>query len=182
MGSGKSTAADIFRQLGANVIDVDKVGHEVLLDESVRERLRKIFGDEIFSGNDIDRRKLGRIVFEDESKLKLLEQIVHPVIKERVSKILEGMSGVVVLDAALLKKIGLDELCDVVITIKCGDEKIFERLKAKGFTENEIRKRLSAQQDISEEGIIIENDSDLESFKKKIIRIYERLLEGGGGV
>lgn len=179
MGSGKSTAADIFRQLGANVIDVDKVGHEVLLDESVKEKLRKLFGDGIFSRNEIDRKKLGRIVFEDESKLKALEQIVHPLIKERVSRVLENLSGVIVLDAALLKKIGLDELCDVVITVKCSDEKIFERLKAKGFTENEIRKRLSAQRDVLEAGIIVENDSDLESFRKKIIHIYERLLEGG---
>ncbi|WP_461766454.1 dephospho-CoA kinase [Pseudothermotoga sp.] len=180
-GSGKSTVANMLKQFGASVIDVDKIGHEVLQDESVKEELRQLFGSEIFSGDEIDRVKLGRIVFDDEEKLKALEKIVHPLIRERVSKRLESMSGVVVLDAAILKRIGLDKLCDAIITVKCDDEKIIERLRAKGLTEVEIKKRLFAQRDISEEGFIVENDSDIESLREKVIHIYKQLLKGGVG-
>ncbi|WP_241240734.1 dephospho-CoA kinase [Thermotoga sp. Ku-13t] len=181
MGCGKSTVAGMFEELGARVIDVDRIGHEVLKDHSVKEELKKLFGEFIFDEDEIDRKKLAKIVFEDAEKLRALERIVHPIIREKVRKLIEDSTGVVVLDAALLKRIGLDELCDVIVTVKCDEEKIVERLRKKGFTEKEIKKRLAVQRDIVEEGIVIENNCDLVSLKGKVIDIYNRLLGGGVG-
>ncbi|WP_448521668.1 dephospho-CoA kinase [Pseudothermotoga sp.] len=181
MGCGKSTVAEILKELGAQVIDVDKIGHEVLKEETVKDQLKQLFGPEIFCQGEIDRKKLAEIVFEDKEKLKILERVVHPMIRRRVMEVIEDSSGIVVLDAALLKRIGLSQLCDVIITVKCDERKIFERLKEKGFTEEEIRRRLSAQSDIVEEGIIIENNFDLVSLRSKVMEVYKRLLEGGVG-
>ncbi|WP_448536041.1 dephospho-CoA kinase [Pseudothermotoga sp.] len=181
MGCGKSTVAEILKELGAQVIDVDKIGHEVLKEETVKDQLKQLFGPEIFCQDEIDRKKLAQIVFEDMEKLKILERVVHPMIKRRVMESIEDSSGIVVLDAALLRRIGLNQLCDVIITVKCDERKIVERLKEKGFTEEEIRRRLSAQSDIVEEGIIIENNFDLASLKERVLDIYTQLLEGGVG-
>lgn len=181
IGCGKSTVASILKELGAEVIDVDRIGHEVLKDDAIKSRLKDLFGTEIFSEGEIDRKKLASIVFEDVKKLRVLERVVHSVIRERVLKSIENLSGVVVLDAALLKRIGLDKLCDVVVTVKCDEEKIFERLKQKGLTPEEIQRRLSAQRDITDEGIVIENNSDFVSLRAKVVDLYNRLLEGGVG-
>jgi dephospho-CoA kinase len=181
MGCGKSTVAGMFEELGARVIDVDRIGHEVLKDRSVKEELKKLFGEIIFNEDEIDRKKLAKIVFEDVEKLSTLERIVHPIIKEKVRRLIEDSTGVVVLDAALLKRIGLDKLCDVIVTVKCDEEKIVERLKKKGFTEEEIKRRLAAQRDVVEEGVVIENNCDLVSLRRKVRDIYNRLLGGGVG-
>jgi len=85
------------------------------------------------------------------------------------------------LDAALLRRIGLNQLCDAIITVKCDEREIFERLRERGFSEEEIRRRLSAQNDIVEEGIIIENNFDLVSLRSKVMDAYKRLFEGGVG-
>ncbi|MGE0033438.1 dephospho-CoA kinase [Pseudothermotoga sp.] len=181
MGCGKSTVAEILKELGAQVIDVDKIGHEVLKEETVKDRLRQLFGPEIFCQGEVDRKKLAKAVFEDEEKLRILESVVHPVIKDRVLKMIEGCSNVVVLDAALLRRIGLAELCDVIITVKCDEAKIVERLEKKGLSQEEIQRRLAAQKDIVEEGIVIENNFDLASLRNRVLDIYKRLLEGGVG-
>ncbi|WP_269450324.1 dephospho-CoA kinase [Thermotoga caldifontis] len=181
MGCGKSTVAGMFEELGARVIDVDRIGHEVLKDRSVKEELKKLFGEIIFNEDEIDRKKLAKIVFEDAEKLSALERIVHPIIREKVRRLVEDSTGVVVLDAALLRRIGLDKLCDVIVTVKCDEEKIVERLKKKGFTEEEIKRRLAAQRDVVEEGVVIENNCDLVSLRRKVRDIYNRLLGGGVG-
>ncbi|WP_448532425.1 dephospho-CoA kinase [Pseudothermotoga sp.] len=181
MGCGKSTVAEILKELGAKVVDVDKIGHEVLKEETVKDQLKQLFGPEIFCQGEIDRKKLAQIVFEDEEKLKIFERVVHPMIKRRVIESIEDSSGIVVLDAALLRRIGLNQLCDVIITVKCDERKIFERLRERGFSEEEVRRRLSAQNDIVEEGIIIENNFDLVSLRSKVMDAYKRLFEGGVG-
>jgi len=181
MGCGKSTVAEIFKELGAQVIDVDKIGHEALKEEAVKDRLRRLFGPKIFCQGEIDRKKLANVVFEDAEKLRILESVVHPVIKDKVLKLIEAYSDVVVLDAALLRRIGLAELCNVIITVKCDEAKIVERLKKKGLSQQEIQRRLAAQKDIVEEGIVIENNSDLASLRNEVVNLYKRLLEGGVG-
>jgi len=181
MGCGKSTVAEIFKELGAQVIDVDKIGHEALKEEAVKDRLRRLFGPKIFCQGEIDRKKLANVVFEDAEKLRILESVVHPVIKDKVLKLIEACSDVVVLDAALLRRIGLAELCNVIITVKCDEAKIVERLKKKGLSQQEIQRRLAAQKDIVEEGIVIENNSDLASLRNEVVNLYKRLLEGGVG-
>ncbi len=86
IGSGKSTVAEILKKLGAVVIDLDRIGHEVLRKDSVvYKKIISVFGEGILNDDgEIDRTKLGKIVFSDEGALQRLNKIVHPAIDKRV--------------------------------------------------------------------------------------------------
>lgn len=177
IGSGKSTVAQIFKEFGAHVIDADKVGHEVLNQQDVKDSLRKIFGEAIFSGSQIDRKKLSSIVFSSPEKLSLLEQVVHPMIRRKIKDQLSSLSDVIVIDAAILHRLKLDELCDVVVTITAPFDKIVERLKAKGLSEDEIHQRIACQKDVTNSKYVIVNDCDLSSLREKIKNIYNEMIK-----
>ena len=84
IGAGKSTVAQRLTERGALVVDADRTGHEVLLESAVRDRLVQLFGNEILGGDgQIDRTRLGAIVFLADEKRKLLEGVVHPRMAER---------------------------------------------------------------------------------------------------
>lgn len=177
IGSGKSTVAQIFDELGACIIDVDKIGHEVLQMQDVKDSLKKVFGEKIFDGSDIDRKKLASIVFSDSQKLAILEQVVHPVMRKKIKEQLDSLSGVIIIDAAILHRLKLDQLCDLVITVVAPTNKIVERLRVKGLSESEIYQRLSSQKDVTNTDYVIVNDSDLLSLREKIKDFYNKVIK-----
>lgn len=177
MGSGKSTVASILKEFGAKVINVDLIGHSVLSNEKVKDSLKKIFGESIFLKDQIDRKKLARIVFSDLNKLSSLEKIVHPLIRIEVEKQVESSDGLIVIDAAILHRLELDKICDIVVLIKSPEDKIIHRLREKGMNEAEIRERLMAQHDIVETDLVIVNDSDLLDLRRKIKNFYNEVIK-----
>lgn len=177
MGSGKSTVASILKEFGAKVINVDLIGHSVLSNEKVKDSLKKIFGESIFLKNQIDRKKLARVVFSDLNKLSSLEKIVHPLIRIEVEKQVESSDGLIVIDAAILHRLELDKICDIVVLIKSPEDKIIHRLREKGMNEAEIRERLMAQHDIVETDLVIVNDSDLLDLRRKIKNFYNEVIK-----
>ncbi|HBJ81904.1 MULTISPECIES: dephospho-CoA kinase [Pseudothermotoga] len=177
MGSGKSTVASILKEFGAKVINVDLIGHSVLSNEKVKDSLKKIFGESIFLKGQIDRKKLARIVFSDLNKLSSLEKIVHPLIRIEVEKQVESSDGLIVIDAAILHRLELDKICDIVVLIKSPEDKIIHRLREKGMNEAEIRERLMAQHDIVETDLVIVNDSDLLDLRRKIKNFYNEVIK-----
>ncbi|ABX31786.1 dephospho-CoA kinase [Petrotoga mobilis SJ95] len=137
-GSGKSTISKIIKTIykdKASIIDVDRLGHEVLTYFFIKEKLKENFGEEIFDDdNNISRSKLGEIVFSNQEKLELLNQIVHPEILNKTEQILKEISNkndIIIIDAALLFKIGLDKLCDKIIYVDAPEELRIERLSEK---------------------------------------------------
>ncbi|AEH50434.1 dephospho-CoA kinase [Pseudothermotoga thermarum] len=176
IGSGKSTVSKFLAKLGATVIDVDKVAHEILETENVKRQIVEAFGKEILTDGKVNRKKLAGVVFSDSLKLRLLESIVHPVLREEIARRVEKLRGLVVLDAAILHRIGLDKLCDLIIVVTAPLDRIFERLRAKGLSEGEIRRRLSFQNDIPLEGIVVDNEGDLNSLREKVEKIYQQIL------
>ncbi|WP_041083684.1 dephospho-CoA kinase [Thermotoga profunda] len=177
IGSGKSTVAQIFRELGAHIIDVDKIGHEVLQNQEVKNSLREIFGEVIFDGVNVDRKKLASIVFSDPKKLSILERITHPKMREKITEELNSLTGLIVIDAAILHRLKLEKLCDFVITVVAPMDKTVERLKQKGMNEDEIYRRLACQEDITDTEYVIVNDSDLSSLREKIKSFYNRVIK-----
>lgn len=113
--SGKNTIAGLFEQLDFKHIDVDTIGHAALSVK--KEELLSAFGPAIATQNrDIDRKKLASIVFSNQGELQKLETIVHPWIKAETKRAVEAsISHKVVINAAVLDKIGLTPLCDAVI-------------------------------------------------------------------
>jgi len=137
-GSGKSTVSKIIKNIygdKASIIDVDRLGHEVLTYFFIKEKLKENFGEEIFDDdNNISRSKLGEIVFSDKEKLELLNKIVHPEILKKTEQILKEISNkndIIIIDAALLFKIGLDKLCDKIIYVDAPEELRIKRLSEK---------------------------------------------------
>ncbi|MBA7542157.1 Dephospho-CoA kinase [subsurface metagenome] len=115
--SGKNSAVNILKSCDFKEIDVDLLGHQVL--EEQKTRVAEHFGREVLTGSgEIDRRKLGRVVFTDPTELRVLEGILHPVMVERVEEQVKGAEELFVINAALLYHMGLHSLCDLVICVK----------------------------------------------------------------
>ncbi|MQY76792.1 MAG: dephospho-CoA kinase, partial [Spirochaeta sp.] len=115
--SGKNSVVNILKSCGFKEIDVDLLGHRVL--EEQKTRVAEHFGRKILTGSgEIDRKKLGRLVFSDPAKLRILEAILHPVMVKRVEEQVKGAEELLVINAALLYHLGLHSLCDLLICVK----------------------------------------------------------------
>jgi dephospho-CoA kinase len=173
-GAGKSSVAKIFHDdYGFTVIDVDKIGH-ITLNENM-PGVVSIFGAAILNKKkEIDRVRLGDIVFSDPEKLKTLNSILHSEMKKKIVKMLSSISNIlVVIDAALLFEIKLDELCDYIVSVEAPDDKISDRLK-KSRNWDTVRinsilkaqdKSLSHRQDVD---YIFFNNADEDKLRKQV--------------
>ncbi len=154
-GSGKTFVASMFGKLGAKVIDADRIAHEVIRKGSPEyKRIVKLFGKGIISRNgEIDRKKLGAIVFSRPKLLSKLNRIVHPEVIRRikseiVSERVSGLAGerVIVIDAPLLIEAGLDKLVDKLVVVKCQKRRQIERCQEKFcLQKEEISQRIASQ-------------------------------------
>ncbi len=146
--AGKNQVASVFEEKGFLVIDVDKLGHKALVDK--KNEVVKAFGTKILDNEVIDRKKLGNIVFSSKSQLRTLESIVHPYIKQLCIDIIESSNRNVVLNAAILQRGNLVELCSNVIFVKAS---IFSRYKRSKIRDKRnliwFLKRELSQKDIS---------------------------------
>ena len=117
--AGKDAVAAVLAERGFSVIDVDAVGHRVLREPEARDLVAARFGPGVLApGGEVDRRELGRRVFRDRRELSALEAIVHPRMVQRVREELASAAGPVVLNAALLFRMGLDRLCGAVLCVR----------------------------------------------------------------
>lgn len=156
VGSGKSTLARwVAAQLDAGIIDADAVGHQVLLIDDVRSRLRKEFGDSVFDHTgQIDRPALSRLVFGEDDfhreARRRLEAIVHPEIRRMIeSRIQEFRTQpgcpCILLDAAVLFEAGWQDECDWVIFVDAPRAVRQERAAARGWDAETHRRREASQ-------------------------------------
>lgn len=115
--AGKNTLLPFFVKRGYTVIDLDRLGHQVL--EEIKDRLVGLFGPSIVGPDGgVDRRRVGRLVFRDPARLHRLEALLHPEMKLRVTRELSANPSLrYVLNAAVLFTMGLDRLCDVVVWV-----------------------------------------------------------------
>jgi dephospho-CoA kinase len=119
--AGKNAVVELLRERGYQEIDVDRIGHEVLELPEVRRSLARLFGSEILDpAGAVDRRALGRRVFSSRGELRRLEQVVHPVMAQRVGERIRAASGPVVVNAAILFRMDLQRMCDRVICVRAG--------------------------------------------------------------
>lgn len=186
IASGKSTVAKMLSELGAVVIDADKVGHEVFRPHT--EAWRKVvaaFGKDILGQNEaIDRSKLAQLVFDDPKALKRLNSIMHPLMHEIVREKIEGLrregTEVVVLEATLLIEAKWTDLVDQVwVTITPEDAVVNRLVSQKGFAEEQAEARIKSQTPISQRAkradVVIRNDSDIATLRKKVEGLWQKL-------
>ncbi len=189
IGSGKSTVAQFLKELGAVVIDADKVGHEILeSDAEVGQEVVAAFGNRVLTpdGN-ISRHKLGRIVFGNPEFLAGLNRIMHPRIAERVEAQLEEYrrqgAKVVVLEAPLLLEAGWAPLVDEVWVTVVPEVTVLRRLEERtGLSEAESLARIHSQLPVAERvgqaDVIIDTDCTLDELKARVEELWRKLCFG----
>jgi dephospho-CoA kinase len=185
IGTGKSEAARQLQILGASIISADQVGHEAYTPNTEAwEQVVAAFGDDILQDDkDIDRRKLGAIVFSDPSQLEKLNAIMHPRMARMVSDKIEVLRGqgvkVVVVEAALLFEAGWDTLVEEVWVTDSSEDIVVGRLKERnGLSEEEAKKRINSQMDraerIERSDFVIDNSSDMAGLESAIKELWDR--------
>ncbi len=189
IGSGKSTAAKMFKKKGAYILDADLICRELV--EPGKPALREIqdhFGEKVIrQDGQLDRPELSRIVFDDPSKKKALEDILHPKVFEEEKnryEVLRQKEGpvLVFVDAALLIESGNYRNMDKNIVVTCSDEERIERLlKRDTLTKEEILKRIKNQAPLSKKikfaDYVLENSHDIQSLELEIEKVYTELVE-----
>ncbi len=185
---GKSTVAEMFVRLGAYLIDLDKLAHEV--QEPGAPACRKIidyFGDDILGRDQkIDRNKVAAIVFNHPEKLKALNDIVHPCVHEewqaRLKNIAAGDARAIVLsDIPLLFEARMQSLFDLTIVVMIPPEEQIVRLMARnGMTQEEAQKRIKNQMPIGDKvgmaDIVINNQSSIANTQKRVQEVWQELI------
>src|SRR4030042_4611816 len=161
-GTGKTTVSQILAELGAVIIDADKLGHELLQpDAETYGEIVTAFGKSILKPNgEIDRNKLGKLVFADTAALNRLNRIVHPriyeIAKRKIEEYRQAGTRIVVLEAALLIEAdwtSLVDLVDQVWVTTAPEATIVRRLKSgRGLKEEQVLARLQAQMPSEEKG------------------------------
>ena len=182
MASGKSTVARRFVERGAQLIDGDALGWDVLRLPEVVSEIGAAFGQDVL-GRDgqIDRMRLGRQVFRDPESMQRLNAIVQPVLSRRVREALEAPgAGVRILDAALLTTWRLEPVLDGVVEVETSLEERVRRLRAaRGFTDAEARERIRGQSLPPVRGARrlwrIENLGDRAELIRRADRIWEEI-------
>ena len=181
-GSGKSTVAHFFEELGACVVEADKLAHEALLAGSpLYEEIRKLFKEaEQKEGEGLDLKKMADIIFHDSQRRKKLEALVHPYVFDRImEEIRETGESIIVIEVPLLFETGYDKFCDQVIVVKSDEALATKRLREKGFSEEEIIARQNAQMPLAEKikraDILINNSGTFQQTRREVEEIWKKL-------
>lgn len=172
IGTGKSTVSAYLAQKGCKIIDADLISHQMTEAGSpCLAEIRDAFGEDVFlrDGN-LDRKKVGRLVFADATKKKTLEQIITRMVIEKTLRILQDcraqQEDLVVLDAPLLFECGMQRYTDETWLVVCRTETRLRRIAARdGLAEEDIQKRIANQMSTEQKeklaDYIIDNSRDL---------------------
>ena len=183
IGAGKSHVAKYFHQLGSYVFDADQLARAAIERGSAGfDEVVTIFGDQILKDGDIDRRKVGEIIFADPTAKAKLEAIIHPEVK----RLFEEAKNSLPLDAVLIYEIPLlvesnsGDRFDYSITVEADVETRTGRLKERGLATHEIVGRMAAQASREERvsycDLVIENHGDEDALLRKVEEIWHSVL------
>ncbi len=187
IGSGKSTVSQILVELGAFVIDADKVGHEIYLPgKEAWRQVTAAFGQEILAADQtIDRKKLGALVFGSDAARKQLNAIVHPLmfqdIRRRIEeKRAEGFRQPIVVEAAILIEANWLPLADEVWVVVTNKNAVIDRVATqRGLTAKDTEARIASQLSDAERlkhaHVVITNDGSQDDLAKNVQAAWQRL-------
>jgi len=185
IGSGKTTVSQFLAELGAVIIDADKIGHEASKRNTAAwQEIVAAFGRQILTPNgDIDRKKLGEIVFTNPESLSRLNWIMHPRMREIVKVQIEDYRhqgvDVVVLDPVLLEA-GWTSLADEVWVTVASEATVLKRLKERsGLSQAEslarIRSQPSSEERVKHAKVVINTDCSLSELKATVEKLWQKL-------
>lgn len=175
---GKTTISQFLKSKAIPVVDADQIAHEILTVDEVKVKLMDTFGESILDKNqNIDRRKLGPIVFNDQRQLEKLNIIVQPYIRTEIVRQLDTFSAskVVVLDAPVLFEQGYEKMVDYLMVIKTSAQIQVERLMQRdSLNKIDAQKRIQAQMPIEEKvkkaDIVIDTSGTIEETRSQVVK------------
>lgn len=182
IATGKTTVSKYLQSLGIKVIDADVIAREVLsLYPEIMDYLEEYYGDRVIKEGKLDRKALGKIIFQsDEDRRKYL-QVIMPRIRQEIEKRLEeSAEEITVLDAPLLFEEGFQKDVDLTVTVYADESVQLQRLRERdGFTEEEARNRISAQMDLKEKmnlsTFVLNNSGSLEDTLLDLHAILDKI-------
>ena len=185
VGSGKSTVAEMLRELGATVIDADQAAHEGYAPGTPGfEAVVKEFGPDFVRDGAIDRQKLGALVFNDEAARRRLNAIVHPLVREwmaaRTAEAVERGDEIVIQDVPLLFENGLEGLFSSVLLVYAPEDVQLERLvQGRGVPRDRARAMIAAQLSIEEKRRrahhIVDNSGTVEQTRNQVEEVWAQM-------
>jgi dephospho-CoA kinase len=189
-GTGKTTISGHLEKRGAGHINADTIAHELLAGHpGIIRRVREEWGEAVFSGGAVDRKKLGAEVFSNPRTLAVLNRILHPPVLEECRKRIEEYRSqgrrMVVVDAALLLEVDLPFETDCVVALRAGrDEQVRRLMEKGGVTREEIAARLENQSDLEKSfyraDVVVDTNKSLVLVLEQIDMIVDGLLEREG--
>lgn len=183
IAAGKDAVARVLARHGAVIIDADSVAHSLYASQTpVWRELVRTFGSKILNrGGKINRKKLAELVFSDPAKLKQLDRLIHPYLKEAIALLIEKARAekepLIVVNAAVLKEIGLVDLVDEVWVVLASKTARLKRLLRLGLARKEALARMSAQmkskdyQSLADN--IIHNNGSRQQLNKQVLPLLD---------
>jgi dephospho-CoA kinase len=179
IGSGKSLVADVMQKLGGFLVAGDPLGHEALRSPDIKAKVIEHWGNVVLDeSGDIDRRKLGQVVFADAAELKALEALVFPYIEMRIREEIAAAHArpearFIILDAAIMLETGWHRNCNKILFVDASPEVRVARLaERRGWDEKELERREKAQMPVKEKrrhaDAVVVNDADPEKVARQV--------------
>jgi dephospho-CoA kinase len=190
IGSGKSTVATMLAERGAVVIDADELARRAVARDTAGFRsVVDAFGDEVVGANgELDRAKLGSIVFADDERRRALEAVVHPEVARLFAREVDrhrDSDHVVVYAVPLLVERGLAPAFDVVVVVVASEEHRVERtVEARGLSADEVRARIAVQASDEDRAgvadVLLDNDGDRDRLERQVNTLWSDLARRAG--
>ena len=185
IATGKSSVSNILKQKGAIIIDADKIVHKLMEPEQkLWYDIINAFGKNILlENNQINRKKLGEIIFNDQNKREKLNQITHPrviaEIENKMDKLADG-NNIIVAEVPLLFEVGMEDLFTEVWVVVADKEIQISRLKQRdGLNVESAQKRIAAQMPLAKKkelaDRIINNNGTKKELKKQIRHLWQEI-------
>lgn len=184
IGTGKSTVANMLKEKGIPVVDTDLISREVIQYPEIIEKIKLEISNEVFDfNNKLNRKKMSEIVFENQEKLKKLNEIMHPEILKKMWKEVEKLKKdykIIVVDIPLLFEINMEKEVDKILLIYASKEIQLKRIMERdGRTREEAIKIINSQMPLykkrEKSDYIIQNNDSLEKLEKSLDKIVQKL-------
>ena len=183
VGSGKSTVSKILsKELPGFLIDADEISRKVSELPETKDRIRQEFGDGVFKGDELDRKKLGKIVFSDPAKRAILNGIIHPMVKKvfRERTVEHGDNEYIIYDCPLLIEADLQHEVDLTLLVYVDEDLQLERVMTRdSLGKKDALDRINSQMKLEDKiplsDIVVYNDSDLEDLKERVKAVADEI-------
>ncbi len=183
IGSGKSTTAQLFADLGVPILDLDKLGHTALTQNDVKAKLIQAFGESILDGNEINRGKLAKLAFASQENTHALNQIVHPAIQQLEQLWRKKQTApYAIIEASVLIESGGKKRMHGLIVVMCSQAIREQRLIARGTHNQEqiqaiLQRQCSDAERLQHADYILDNESDLQHLEAQVESLHQKLLQ-----